>query len=65
MKLIIEIDVDASDFTEDDAAKFVEEAELATGLSVEVGRPISDEDLEVARMYTLGTEYFKCRVSQP
>lgn len=63
MKLIIELDVNASDFSEQDAELFIREAEEATGINLEVGRPISEE-LEVFRQYSLSTEYFKVRLER-
>ena len=62
MKLIIELDVDSSDFTPEDVERFQEEARQATGISVEVGRPF-DEDHSDGPYVTdsLSTEYFKVR----
>ena len=62
MKLIIELDVDASDFSPEDAQRFVDEAYEATGISVEVGRPIDDGHSDGPyRTDSLSTEYFKVR----
>jgi hypothetical protein len=62
MKLIIELDVESSDFSEEDAKRFVMEATEATGISVEVGRPIDDEHEDGPfRTDSLSTEYFKIR----
>jgi hypothetical protein len=59
MKLIIELDIDNSDFSEGDVGMFMAEANSATGLTVEVGRPV--EHAGTFRTYTLSTEYFKVR----
>ncbi len=57
MKLIIEMEVDDSYFTEDDARKFVEESKEATAINVEVGAI----NFRGGRTYTLSTEYFTAR----
>ena len=60
MKIVIELDVDASDFSTEDAKRFIEEAKDASGISVEVGRPIDDEHEDGPfRTDSLRTEYFK------
>ena len=64
MKLIIELDIDRSDFSEEDAQRFLTEADAATGISVEVGRPIEDEDSDgPSRVCSLTTEYFKTHLT--
>lgn len=63
MKLVIELDIDASDFSLEDAQRLAEEARDATGISVEVGRPIDDEHSDGPyRIDSLHTEYFKVRL---
>jgi len=63
MKIVIELDVDASDFSAEDAKRFVEEAKEATGISIEVGRPINDEHTDGPfRIDSLSTEYFKAKL---
>ena len=63
MKLVIELDVDASDFSDEDAQRFLNEAKEATGISVEVGRPIDDDNTDGPfRTDSLSTEYFKVRL---
>ena len=64
MKLIIELDVNASDFSEEEAKRFLLEAVDATGISVEVGRPIDDDHSDGPfRTDSLSTEYFKVRIA--
>lgn len=62
MKLIIEIDVDCSDFSPTDAELFVLEADSAMGMFVEVGTPIDEDRTDGPyRVFRLTTEYFKVR----
>lgn len=61
-KLIIEMDIDSSDWEESDIKTFLKEAKNATGLEVMVGRSISEKQSDVVRMKTLSTEYFTARV---
>lgn len=63
MKLILELDVDMSDFTELDAQIFLAEAKEASGITVEIGRPLSEEQSEIVRSFSLSTEYFKARIA--
>lgn len=63
MKLVIELDIDSSDFSLEDAQRLVEEAREATGVSVEVGRPIDEAHSDGPfRTDSLSTEYFKMRL---
>jgi hypothetical protein len=60
MKIVITLDIEASDFSQEDAERFMAEAKEATGISVEVGRPIDDKHTDGPfRMDSLSTEYFK------
>lgn len=63
MKLIIELDVDTCDFSEEDANRFYMEAKEASGISVEVGRPIDDDHTDGPfRTDSLSAEYFSVRI---
>lgn len=65
MKLIIELDVDASDFSDEDAETFLSEGNDASGITVEVSRLIDYDDAEGAyRTYSMSTEYFKVRIER-
>ena len=60
MKLIIEIDVDSSDFDEMDADTLVKESKRKGAcVRVEVGSPLGDKG--VSRFFDLASEYFKVR----
>ena len=61
-KLIIELDIDLSDWEDSDIKSFLREAKYATGINVEIGRPVSEKHSEVSRLFTLSTEYFKVNV---
>lgn len=60
MKLIVEMDVDQSDFGEEEVTEFIEEAAEAGGISLEVSRQIDpDNNGNAFRMMALSSEYFK------
>ena len=60
MKIVITLDIETSDFSQEDAERFMAEAKEATGISVEVGRPIDDKYTDGPyRTDSLSTEYFK------
>lgn len=66
MKLIIELNVDSSDFSHEDVDRFLAEAKDATGISIEVGRPIDEEHSDGPfRTDSLSTEYFKAWKVEP
>jgi hypothetical protein len=63
MKIIIELNVDMSDFSPEDADRFISEAQEANGIHVEVGRPIDEDKYPEGpyRIDALNTEYFTVR----
>jgi hypothetical protein len=65
MKIIIELNVDMSDFSREDAELFVKESLDATGVSVEVGRPLDEDSTDGPyRTYALSTEYFRVKIEE-
>lgn len=60
MKLIIEIDLDASDLQEGEVDDFLKESEEASSLRVEVGREI-EEGSSAMRIVDVASSYFKVR----
>ena len=66
MKLVIEIDLDGNNLEKADFEKIVEESkrDSTTGISIEVGGPVSEEETHVARMCSLSAEYFTVRIKK-
>jgi hypothetical protein len=58
MKLLIEIDVENTEWDEGDAEYFVKESRAATGCTVQIGRPVTENMLSI-RMVSLHAERFK------
>lgn len=63
-KLLIEIPLEGNDLEENDFDVFVKEAtDYSEGfspvISIEVGRPLSEEESHIARVFSIGGEYFK------
>jgi hypothetical protein len=66
-KLIIELDIDSSDWDESDPKRFCDlvHSDNCTAMNVEIGGPHQNPDLAdegVAWHFELGTSYFKVRI---
>ena len=62
MKLIIEIPLESNDLQEGDFSLFIKEAVDATWFNMEIGRPVSEEEQEVGRLFSVSGENFTARV---
>jgi len=65
MTLTVTVELEDNDLEEADLLNFVHEAAAATGLNLEVGRVIEEEDGSsiAVRMFKISAEYFNVRVT--
>lgn len=62
MKLVITIDVDSSDMEESDVDKLIKESTReGASVHVEIGSSLSEEEPDVIRYVSVGSEYFTVR----
>ena len=64
MKLVIEIPLEGNDVEEADFEALVGEAKEAMGISIEVGRPISEEESFIVRSMHVSAEHFTARIER-
>lgn len=65
MNLIIEIPLDPNDLEEQDFETFLKESRKASGITLEVGRPLKPEGNEnIIRSVTLFAENFTVKIDQ-